>query len=91
MQILNTKKLLARRIKVRKELAEEIKQKRTLAQIARLPKGIRERMQQKAKAMAKAFRNSQKKYGAEGAEARRDLSQAIKERKAKTKAEKETN
>ncbi len=86
LQVINTKKLFARRINVRKELAEEIRKNRKIAQITRLPKGLKEQMQQKAKATAKAFRNSQKKYGAEEAEKRRDLSQAIRERRHQIQA-----
>ena len=83
MQIIDTKQLFPRRIAVRKELAEEIRVMRTIAQIKRLPPRAKEKRQQKAKLLAKAFRNSQKKYGPIIAEERRDLALAIKQKREK--------
>jgi len=85
LQVISTKKLLGRRVAVRKELADEIIKLRKAAQTKGLPPTVIKQLQQNARAKAKAFRNSQRKHGAEAAEAYRDMALAIREKRKKIK------
>lgn len=88
MKVTNTKTLLPQRKYVRGRIDFEIRGNRAGAAKVRSPE-LKALMKERARAVAKAFRNSQKKYGVNEAEVRRSLSQIIRQRRIKRKAERE--
>ena len=78
MPITNSKITNPQRRYARGKLASEIRKKRSAAQKKNLSKKIKELMKIRARNLAKAFRNSQKKHGVKEAEARRIISTRVK-------------
>lgn len=89
MPVLNTKKTNPQRKFVRGRIDFEIRGNRAGAAKIKYVSELKTIMKERARRVAKAFRNSQKKYGVEEAEVRRSLSQAIRQRRVEKKAERE--